>query len=696
MRSVHFRGSGGGANEYSVLSTVDRHVRLALISLVLCALFFWAVYGLLQARRESAEINFSLAEQAQTIAHMLDLEAISAKNLLIGLSKSASIRSGRYDDFHHELVSVHREGAWFALFELDQQVVNSRIPFGATLPKLRDRSLLEHVRREGFYVSNVVPAAYFPEHVIVGLLRIDGANGEMTNMLAVGIPATHFSQLLGRVPSSVPESAAYVLDRAGAIVTDPEPAEPPPKVSSAVSDAIKKENASRGTLRIQSEARPPFYLNYARSETTGFVALLETPQSVIEAPLNEWRINVGIGAVCLAMVGCLAWLILRRRIAGPINDMAVSLIESQQTIQESEAAEQIFGKVSKASPILVYIFDIDTRLVEYINSSEFAPTIARSTMLSDVWQGADEIEMVEYLSALRSLEDNAVHSVVFHVNRRGATRWFKTRDMVFSRESRSRVSKIMGIAVDITETKAAHDEVDSLAMRLVAIQERERQRYAAELHDSTAQHLVAVDLNMMILREKTQHEPGIGKLLDEIGRALEEAQREIRSVSYLLYPRNLDKDGLSSTLARYLDGFSARTKILSKLKLQGELEVLPISIQRSALRIVQEALTNVHRHARATAVRVEIKRKDRKLFMLIQDNGAGFRSSPAGEEVDSGVGVPGMRARARQFGGKVRISTGKKGTRVFVSMTITKARPRRKSPLTSSNRTRISHRAVMP
>lgn len=225
---------------------------------------------------------------------------------------------------------------------------------------------------------------------------------------------------------------------------------------------------------------------------------------------------------------------------------------------------------------------------------------------------------------------------------------------------------------DVTELLIAREDVDNLASRLVNLQERERQRYASELHDSTVQHLTAMNLNLMALRGKIALRNDTAALFDDIERSLEEAHREIRSVSYLLYPRNLDYDGLALTLERFVDGFAQRTRIVTDIRLPDGLDALPASMQRSVLRIVQEALTNVHRHASATQVRIELAIRRNKLSLLIADNGKGFAAARKREsEQPTGVGMPGMKARVHQFGGHVTFRTGPKGTRVFAQIPLT-------------------------
>src|SRR5262249_32019810 len=139
-------------------------------------------------------------------------------------------------------------------------------------------------------------------------------------------------------------------------------------------------------------------------------------------------------------------------------------------------------------------------------------------------------------------------------------------------------------------------------------------------------------------------------------RSLDEATRELRVFTYLLHPLGLENDGLEKTLRTYLDGFARRTHLKAELSVVGNVEDLPFALQCSLLRIIQEALANVHRHASAAHVSIGLKMTPSALKLVVSDDGRGMRG-PAGqtEAAPSGVGIPGMRSRLRHFGGTLEI-----------------------------------------
>ena len=201
--------------------------------------------------------------------------------------------------------------------------------------------------------------------------------------------------------------------------------------------------------------------------------------------------------------------------------------------------------------------------------------------------------------------------------------------------------------------------------RLLALQQEGQQRIAQELHDSTSQHLTAMALNLMALRSRAGADAT--GIIDDIRGSLKEATRELRSFGYLLHPVEVQKDGLHWTLRRYVDGFAMRTQLGVKFKATGIIDELPLPVQEALLRIVQESLANVYRHASASRVTVKLSHLRQRLHLVIADDGKGvrnYRPTDGTEQPTLGVGIPGMKARAHQLGGKLDIRSRSTGTMV--------------------------------
>ena len=233
------------------------------------------------------------------------------------------------------------------------------------------------------------------------------------------------------------------------------------------------------------------------------------------------------------------------------------------------------------------------------------------------------------------------------------------------RNAAGKVTGVSKIARDISMRKKAEHE------RALALQDEERRRIAQELHDSTAQHLAAIGLNLMRIRADAAGGTKSLDILDEIEGSLEEAAKELRAFTYLLHPPELQREGLSATLGRYIEGFGTRTGLKITLKSCGSVDQLSLPLQQTLLRIVQEALTNVYRHASATRVSVNFRCGSKRLRLVISDDGQGTEETSGhqnGKPSRLGIGIPGMIARMQQFGGNLDIHSGPNGTSVHATM----------------------------
>jgi signal transduction histidine kinase len=192
------------------------------------------------------------------------------------------------------------------------------------------------------------------------------------------------------------------------------------------------------------------------------------------------------------------------------------------------------------------------------------------------------------------------------------------------------------------------------------LEDEERRRLSRELHDCTAQQLVALCMNLAVANE------AMGALDRRAQRALAESQalaaaclREIRTVSYLLHPSELDELGLQSALARYTEGFEQRSGIRVQTEVPSDLGRLPQAVETTVFRIVQECLTNIHRHSGSRTAGIRLRRGASDLVLEVRDAGTGLRGN-----APPGVGIASMRERLQPFGGSLEISSQPGGTNV--------------------------------
>ncbi len=240
-------------------------------------------------------------------------------------------------------------------------------------------------------------------------------------------------------------------------------------------------------------------------------------------------------------------------------------------------------------------------------------------------------------------------------------RWFMIRAQRFRIAGKAR---IIVSHEDVTELMTAQASVSELSERLLTLQDEERQRIASELHDSTTQYLVAVGLNLMKIERLLPQRDG-QRLLAEIDHLLEEALKELRLFTYLLHPASLEENGFHEAVRAFADGFSDRTGLEVACRFDGGADGLRVEVRRALFRIVQEALSNAHRHAGASRVAVDLRNTPGEVILCVADDGHGMQANPAASKSGRptlGVGIPGMRIRLHQFGGTLRIRTGRTGT----------------------------------
>ncbi len=206
---------------------------------------------------------------------------------------------------------------------------------------------------------------------------------------------------------------------------------------------------------------------------------------------------------------------------------------------------------------------------------------------------------------------------------------------------------------DITERKRAEESLRLLSGQLLHLQDQERRRIARELHDSAGQILAALGMNLSLVgSENGNIAPRAAKAIQESVGLVQELSRELRTISHLLHPPLLDEVGLASGLRSYLEGFTERSKIRVDLELPEDLGRLQQDLETAIFRIVQECLTNIHRHSESPVARIRISRSDSQVSLEVEDRGKGIPSEKRGA-LDSGgtpgVGIRGMRERLRQL-----------------------------------------------
>jgi PAS domain S-box-containing protein len=234
---------------------------------------------------------------------------------------------------------------------------------------------------------------------------------------------------------------------------------------------------------------------------------------------------------------------------------------------------------------------------------------------------------------------------------------------------------VMSAIRDISERKQAQESLRMLSGRLLRVQDEERRRIARELHDSAGQILAALTMNLTPLEsERGNTSPNMEKAIRESLGLINELSKELRTISYLLHPPLLDEVGLPSALRVYLEGFVERSKIKVDFDCPENFGRLPPDMETTIFRMVQECLTNIHRHSGSMVAKVRVQRVDGQVRVEVADEGKGITAEKQ-KDMDSakklGVGITGMQERLRQFGGTLEIKSSVNGTLVVAKLPVT-------------------------
>jgi signal transduction histidine kinase len=215
------------------------------------------------------------------------------------------------------------------------------------------------------------------------------------------------------------------------------------------------------------------------------------------------------------------------------------------------------------------------------------------------------------------------------------------------------------------------DSYRALSARIIGLQDGERRKLGRELHDSIGQALAGLQMNL----EQLAVQQGEGNsLLTESRDMVRRTAQEVRTISQLLHPPLLDVVGFVPAAQNYVQQFARRSGIEAKTNFPDDLKLPSKEAELMLFRVLQESLTNVHRHSQATAVDVWMARRDHEVLLTIQDNGRGLPSGVI-ENFDagmaSGVGLAGMRERLAEFGGQLRVESSHSGTIIRASIPLT-------------------------
>lgn len=328
---------------------------------------------------------------------------------------------------------------------------------------------------------------------------------------------------------------------------------------------------------------------------------------------------------------------------------------------------------------IIYVTNLSTDTVEYVTDHiekllgytreqiegfVVDPSAAHSEFFQGLYYPDDAPAVIAHLADLRMASDDTVLTLLCRM--RHATqgwRWIESRSRILSRNRQGAVERVVGVAVDVTEQRQLSIDLKATSFALLKAEENERRRIAGEIHDSTAQHFVALDLGLSRLENMLG--PSIGDYrgwIDEMRGLIKQAHQELRVATFALHPPELSRSTLADTLRELIRGFGRRTGIAAEFQLDGVPRPSAPAVEHALLRVSQEALLNIHKHSHARVAKLRLRYEETIVVLEIEDDGIGA------DLPETGVGLQSMEARLAALGGVLSIVSGRGGFMVRASI----------------------------
>ena len=354
---------------------------------------------------------------------------------------------------------------------------------------------------------------------------------------------------------------------------------------------------------------------------------------------------------------------------GPIREafaMARPIPQEMHASGIEERNRALVDGLNTTAPGLIYLYDPVARRANYVGGQVERLLGYKAYELEEMGDPLVALIHPEDLSWVASHVAEVVANPCNKVSvfecrvrqRNGDYRLLSCHNRVLDRSPDGSARTLIGVANDVTEQDQLKHQVELLSDRLSSAQMDERRLIAQELHDSAGQYVVAAELALLGAQERAPElgkNPGVRRALGEVMDCLKDAEREIRVLSYLLHPPAIANQGLATVLSNFALGFGGRAGVSVDVSIDKKVNAAPNHLAIPLLRVCQEALTNVHRHAKATSVNVRLDVAESSIELEICDDGVGF--APKGSTSAFGIGLAGMRERLERLGGSLQIDS---------------------------------------
>jgi two-component system NarL family sensor kinase len=369
--------------------------------------------------------------------------------------------------------------------------------------------------------------------------------------------------------------------------------------------------------------------------------------------------------------------------------LASIAVERHQTAEVLRRSEQLLRTVLEALPVGVAVMDPSGDIIltnaasHRIWGGSLRSGRERYAQSKGWWHATGARVAPKEWASVRALTNGDVSlNEIIDIEAFDGVRKIIQNSAVPIRDANERITGVVVVNEDITalktaerELKQSYSQMRNLTGRLMRAQDNERRRIAQMLHETTAQDLAALKMLLARLtRTADRLTDSERSALAESVALAEQSMTQIRTLSYLLHPPFLDEAGLLSALRWYAGGFTERSGIKVDLDLPESLERLPLDTETALFRIVQESLTNIHRHAGSETARIRLRRDAEMLVLEIEDHGHGIPNASLRHITSGigavGVGIAGMTERIEQLGGRLEVTSNDHGTTVRVSLSL--------------------------
>lgn len=369
--------------------------------------------------------------------------------------------------------------------------------------------------------------------------------------------------------------------------------------------------------------------------------------------------------------GCRLWVYPVEWGAGGADQVILSIPPVGRSHHMTSRSETLFDHLGPISSGMLYVYDVVQRRTRYIH-----PQLAESLGLPSTGAGLAEVQhrlhpsdatiLQRHLEKMSALSDQEVCEAQLRLRGpQGDWRVVQSRARVFSRTPEGAVRRVIGVASDVTDAVVQANALVRARADVARAEAEERRRIGRELHDSTAQHLVAIGLSLAALERRAVFDDSHQAILRDIRNAISAAHREIRTISFMLHPPQGSCRDLIERLRVFADGFGRRASLRISVEVVGQPRRTSSAMEDALFRIFQEALMNVHRHTAARNVRAVLNYVGAEVSLLVEDDGGRLAADRLPVvDGETGVGIASMRGRLIELGGRLDLERGDGGLRL--------------------------------